>query len=74
LNKFSRDSTPNKPNKPVNIDPRSDLSDEDSMMEELVQTVKKMTKSELESIQQLKSTLRKDVENSIEEILEETEG
>jgi hypothetical protein len=44
------------------------------MMEELVQTVKKMTKSELESIQQLKSTLRKDVENSIEEILEETEG
>lgn len=63
-----------KEEKVVNLDPRSDLSDEDAMMEHLVDTVKKMTSEEKESLGDLKNAIKKNVQDSIEDILEETEG
>jgi len=60
--------------KEVNLDPRSDLSNEDEIIQELVDTVKKMTKDEMEALHDLKSTLKKNVQDSIEDIVEETEG
>jgi len=61
-------------NKKVNLDPRSDLSNEDEIIQELVDTVKKMSKDEMEALSELKSTLKKNVQDSIEDIVEETEG
>lgn len=53
--------------KNVNLDPRSDVSDEDEMIEELVNTVKKMSTST-----DLKQELQNDMENAVEELLDET--
>lgn len=58
----------------VNLDPRSDLSDETEMMEELVHSVKQMTQKELDTLAKLKNSLVKTAEESLEEIVEETEG
>ena len=63
-----------KPDKKKNLDPRSDLSDEDEIIEELVKTVKNLNQNEKEALKELKSSLQKEVENSIEDIVEETEG
>merc|ERR1712080_484940 len=60
--------------KVVNLDPRSDLSNEDEMIQELVDTVKKMSKDEMDALHELKSTLQKNVQDSIEDIVDETEG
>ena len=60
--------------KKVNLDPRSDLSEEDEIIQELVDTVKKMSKDEMDALYELKNTLKKNVQDSIEEIVEETEG
>ena len=60
--------------KKVNLDPRSDVSEEVEMIEELVKTVKKMNKNEKETLHELKSSLQKEIENSVDEIVEETEG
>ena len=51
----------------VNLDPRSDVSDEDEMIEELVNTVKKMSSSK-----EMKQDIQKNMENTVEELLEET--
>ena len=62
------------PTKTKNLDPRSDLSDEDEMIEELVKTVKNMNQHGKETLDELKPTLQKDIENSVDDIIEETEG
>ena len=62
------------PTKMKNLDPRSDLSDEDEMIEELVKTVKNMNQQGKETLEELKPTVQKEIENSVDDIIEETEG
>lgn len=73
VNKFAKSAHEPK-KKVVNLDPRSDLSNEDEMIQELVDTVKKMSKDEMDALSELKSTLQKNVQDSLEDIVDETEG
>ena len=65
-------------NQPINdlknLDPRSDLSDDDEMIEELVKTVKNMNQQGKETLGDLKRSMQKEIENSFDDIIEETEG
>ena len=65
-------------NQPINdlknLDPRSDLSDDDEMIKELVKTVKNMNQQGKETLGDLKPSMQKEIENSVDDIIEETEG
>ena len=65
-------------NQPINdlknLDPRSDLSDDDKMIKELVKTVKNMNQQGKETLGDLKPSMQKEIENSVDDIIEETEG
>ena len=56
-----------------NLNPRSDASDESEMVEELVDSVKQMSKEELEALKQVKKIFKKQLQNSVDDIIEETE-
>ncbi len=61
----------------VNLDPRSDLSDEDEMLDVLLDTFRRMSGDENQELKLLKEELkaiRETVSDSIEDILEETEN
>ena len=65
-------------NRPINylknLDPRSDLSDDDEMIEELVKMVKYMNQQGKETLGDLKWSMQKEIENSFDDIIEESEG
>ncbi len=63
-----------KSKKKANLDPRSDLSDTDEMMEELVQSMKSLRQDQRETYQDLKGSIEKNLEDSLEDIVEETEA
>ena len=65
-------------NRPINdlknLDPRSDLSDDDEMIKELVKTVKNMDQQWKKTLEDLKRSMKKEIENSFDDIIEEAEG
>ena len=65
-------------NQPINdlknLDPRSDLSDDDEMIKELVKTVKNMDQQWKKTLGDLKRSMKKEIENSFDDIIEEAEG
>ena len=44
------------------------------MIQELVDTVKKLSKDEMDALSELKTSLQKEVQDSLEDIVDETEG
>ena len=61
----------------VNLDPRSDLSDEDEMINALIDTYRRMSGDENRDFGSMKEELkaiRETVSDSLEDILEETEN
>jgi hypothetical protein len=61
----------------VSLDPRSDLSDEDEMMDALIDTFRRMSGDENRDLKSLNEELRKireTVADSLDDILEETES
>ena len=65
-------------NQPINdlknLDPRSDLSDDDEMIKELVKTLKNMDQQWKKTLGDLKQSMKKEIENSFDDIIEEAEG
>ena len=57
-----------------NLNPRSDLSDDDEMIKELVKTVKNMDQQWKKTLGDLKRSMKKEIENSFDDIIEEAEG
>lgn len=61
----------------VNMDPRSDLSDEDEMIDALIDTYRKISgddKRDFGSLKEELKAIRETVSESLEDILEETEN